>query len=180
MTVQLGDREKSKPAYDIYLIRHGATEKNGKGSLSAEFQRPLSSEGAAKLRQIAEGLKRLGVKPDWVVSSPLVRSLQTADILAAILKPAHAMSTSGSLRPGYFAEGLIPFLADHPERKKVIAVGHEPDLSHLACRLLKSNDGARMLLKKGGCCRISLADLAPSTRGELIWWLPPRILGRIT
>jgi phosphohistidine phosphatase len=179
MTMQTNNQGRILPPYDLYLVRHGATAKTARPGLAEEFQRPLTQEAIARLRRIGEGLKRLGVKPDWIVASPMVRTLQTADILAAILKPAHAMSTSNTLRPGSYAQELIPFLAGYPERRKVIAVGHEPDLSRLAGRLIRSNEGTRMLLKKGGCCRISLAELSPGTQGHLVWWLTPRILGRI-
>jgi phosphohistidine phosphatase len=177
---QADDEELTQSELELYLMRHGSAGKPVGDTFGQDFRRPLTAEGAEKVRKIGAGLKRLGVKPDWIVTSPLVRSLQTADILATILSPAFPVSTSDSLRPGCSAEGFVPHLADHPKRRKVLAVGHEPDLSQLAARLIGSDAVARFSLKKGGCCLISLSEVPPTSFGQLVWWVTPRILRGIS
>ncbi|MBZ5672527.1 MAG: histidine phosphatase family protein [Acidobacteriia bacterium] len=173
---QSDNDEPPQSEFELYLMRHGIAGKPVGATFGQDFRRPLTAEGAEKVRKIGEGLKRLGVKPDWIVTSPLVRSLQTADLLATILSPVFPVSTSDSLRPGCSAEGFIPLLADHPKRKKVLAVGHEPDLSQLAARLIGSDAAGRFSLKKGGCCLISLSKVPPTSFGQLVCWVTPRIL----
>ena len=180
MTPSRVNQEQSRFPYELYLLRHGAAVKAAEASFSRDFQRPLTVEGAEKVRKIGEGLKRLGVSPDWIVTSPLLRAVQTADILATILTPAFPVSSSDTLRPGRSAEGLVAVLAGHPERRKVLAVGHDRDLTHLAARLIGSNEDARLTLKKGGCCLITLAEIPPASFGQLVWWATPRILRGIS
>ncbi len=180
MTPLMANQEKSQFPHELYLMRHGATVKAAEASFSRDFQRPLTVEGAKKVRKTGEGLKRLGVSPDWIVTSPLLRAVQTADILATILSPAFPASLSNTLRPGRSAEGLVAVLADHPERRKVPAVGHDRDLTHVAARLIGSNEEPRLTLKKGGCCLITLAEIPPTSFGQLVWWATPRILRGIS
>jgi phosphohistidine phosphatase len=174
--MQTAHPEQPQPEYELYLVRHGVAVKAAEAGFSKDFRRPLTAEGAEKVHRIGEGLRRLGVKPDWILTSPLARALQTADILATILTPALPVGSLDTLRPGRSAEGLVSLLSDHPDRRKVLAVGHEPDLSQLAVRLIGSNQAARVSLKKGGCCLIRLSELPPTSFGQLVWWATPRIL----
>jgi len=180
MTAQAANPERSQSQYELYLMRHGPAAKAIEPGFGNDFRRPLTAEGAEKVRKIGEGLKRLGLKPDWIVTGPLVRAVQTADILATALSPAFPVSSSDTLRPGCSAEGLVALLADHLDRRKVLAIGHEPDLSHLAARLIGSSEEARLTLKKGGCCLIALSELPPTSFGHLVWWATPRILRGIS
>jgi phosphohistidine phosphatase len=178
MTKQTPNQEQSQ--YELYLMRHGAAAKAAESGFGNDFRRPLTVEGAEKVRRIAEGMRRLGVKPDWIVTSPLFRAVQTAEILATILCPAFPVSSSDTLRPGCSGEGLVAILAAHPDRRKVVVVGHDRDLSHLAARLIGSNEEAHLTLKKGGCCLISLTENPPTSFGQLVWWATPRILRGIS
>ncbi|HLW78152.1 MAG TPA: histidine phosphatase family protein, partial [Terriglobia bacterium] len=135
--------------------------------------------GKKKMQEVAKGLKRLGVAVDWVVSSPLVRAVETAEIAAAALLEAGPVERSETLSPGGPPEALIAHLAKHPSRRRVLVVGHEPDLSELAARLIGAGRHANLAFKKGGCCLIQFSEFPPRSAGELTWWLTPRVLRKL-
>jgi len=74
---------------------------------------------------------------------------------------------------------VIAFLAKRPGRTRVLVVGHEPDLSELAARLIGAGSHANLGFKKGGCCMISFEDFPPRSPGQLTWWLTPRLLRKL-
>ena len=129
-----------------------------------------------KTREIAKGLKRVEFAVDWILTSPLLRALETAEIVRDTLKLDTPFDHCDALRPGLKAEELMKFLCKRPERKRVLLVGHEPDLGQLAASLLGAGDEANLTFKKGGCCLIAVEQLPPRSPGELVWWLSPRVL----
>jgi phosphohistidine phosphatase len=170
---------KVQTGYDLYLMRHGLAVQRGSVRFSDDAQRPLEPEGKEKMGEIAEGLKRMGVEVDWIVTSPLVRAVETAGIIAESLASSASTDVCEALRPGGSIEEVIAFLAKRPNRTKVLVVGHEPDLSELAARLMGAGSHANLAFKKGGCCMISFDEFPPRTPGQLVWWLTPRLLRKL-
>ena len=84
--------------YELYLIRHGLAEDRGE-AWPDDSKRPLTEDGMSRLRKQARGLARLGVTLDIVLTSPLVRARQTAEIVAAGLDPRPSLATIDSLAP---------------------------------------------------------------------------------
>jgi phosphohistidine phosphatase len=173
--------EKSKlPAgYEFYMMRHGIAVQRGSAGYSDDSKRPLTAEGKKKTQEIAQGLMRLGVDPDWIVSSPLLRAVETAKIVAEVLGGKIPVDFSNDLGPGGSAESLIAFLSRHSNRKRVMVVGHEPDMSEMAGRLMGAGRRAHLSLKKGGCCLITFDDFPPKSPGKLVWWLTPRVMRKL-
>jgi len=165
--------------YSLYIMRHGLAVARGSVRFSDDAQRPLVPEGKEKMREIGEGLKRMGCEVDWIVTSPLVRAVETAEIIAESLASRPPVDVSEAMRPGGSAEALVTFLAKRPNRTKVLVVGHEPDLSELAARLIGAGSHANLGFKKGGCCMISFNEFPPKRPGQLVWWLTPRLLRRL-
>jgi phosphohistidine phosphatase len=162
--------------YRLYLLRHGIAEPRKANGASEDADRKLTDEGRSKLAKAAKGLDRLGAEFDWIVTSPLARALETAQIVAATMKsPAH-VECCAALRPGEPAEKLLAYLKKKPEMRNVLLVGHEPDLSLLAADWVGADAGANFEMKKGGCCLIECDRLPEHTPGRLVWWLPPRVL----
>jgi phosphohistidine phosphatase len=170
---------KTLPAYELYLMCHGIAAGHEGEVTANDFKRPLTPEGQQKVREIVRGWKRLGVSFDWVVTSPFVRALQTAEAVAEAYGSGVPLNTLESLRPGGSAEELISHLAAQPNRRQVLVVGHEPDLSLLARRLIGASPQANMTLKRGGCCLIIFEDIPPRSPGQLAWWLTPRVLRKL-
>jgi len=121
----------------------------------------------------------LGFQVDWIVTSPLVRAVETAEIIAESLGSSVPMDFCDALRPGGSPEGLIAFLAKQAVRKRVLVVGHEPDLSQLAARLVGAGRHANLSFKKAGCCLITFHEFPPKYPGELVWWLTPRLMRKL-
>jgi len=171
-------RRRSSP-YELHVMRHGIAVSRGATGVLNDSKRPLTPQGKSKVRQIAAGLSRLGVEFDWIVTSPFVRAVETAEIVADSSTVSVPVDFCEALTPGGTVEELIRFLAQHPERKRVLVVGHEPDLSQMAGRLIGAGRAAKLALKKGGCCLIAFDEFPPRSPGELVWWLPPRVLRRL-
>ena len=171
-------KEASSPRYELYIMRHGIAVVRG-SHFEDDSKRPLTPAGKKKVKEIANGLQRLGVVVDWVVSSPLVRAVETAEIVAECLAPNVPIDFCDALRPGGSAEALITFLARQPNRKRVLVAGHEPDLSLLAARLIGAGRQANLAFKKGGCCLVEFDQMPPKSPAQLIWWATPRLLRKV-
>jgi phosphohistidine phosphatase len=159
--------------YEIYLIRHGIAEERGE-SWPDDSKRPLTDLGISRLRKAAQGLRRLDVCFDVILTSPLVRAKQTAETLAAALDSKPHIVTVESLSPGAAYQTVASDLEKQSRRTKIALVGHEPGLGELAARLA----GMRRPLefKKGAICRIDFDSLPPDGPGQLRWFLAPKVL----
>jgi phosphohistidine phosphatase len=162
----------------LYLMRHGiATERIG-GAILNDSQRPLTEEGKAETKLVALGLKRLAIKPDLVVTSPLVRAKQTAEIIIDVLGAKDDLKVTDALAPGGAASDLYKFLRqfNQPQApQEVFLVGHEPDMGRLAGTLLWAGPELDIPFKKAGVARIDIADVPPTAPGTLKWFLTPKI-----
>jgi phosphohistidine phosphatase len=163
--------------FELYLIRHGLAAERG-DNYPDDAKRPLTSDGIQKLRRQAKGLVALDVVFDVILTSPLVRTRQTAETLAAGFRENPPIVNAASLVPGGAHNAIIDELSKQSHRRKRIAiVGHEPGIGELAARLA----GLRRPLefKKGAICRIDVAALPPAGPGQLRWFLTPRVLRKI-
>lgn len=162
--------------HELYLIRHGIAAQRGP-QYPDDTKRPLTTQGIARLRREAEGLVQLDVAFDLVLSSPLVRARQTADIIAGALPGRPNVVTTDTLAPGGSYAAIIDELGKHTRRARIALVGHEPDLGEFAARLVGGKKPIE--LKKGSVCRIDVQSLPPAGPGRLRWLLTPRMLRKI-
>jgi len=169
----------TRAGYEFYVMRHGVAVTRDSAGFPDDSKRPLTPEGKQKMRKITAGLKRAGFDVDWIVTSPLVRAVETAEIVAEGLGRGVPLDFCDALAPGGSAEALIAFLAKHPTRKRVLVVGHEPDLSELCSRLLGAGRHGNFAFKKGGCCLITFDVFPPKSPGRLVWWLTPRLMRKL-
>lgn len=165
--------------YSLYIMRHGIAAEVGTTGVEDDITRPLTGKGKKRMYEVASGLKRLGCELDWIVTSPLLRAAETAQIMAESLPTRVPVDSCDALSPGGSGEELKEFLAKQPERKRVLLVGHEPDLSILAGRLIGAGRHASLSFKKGGCCLIESEESPFESNGHLVWWLTPRVLRKI-
>jgi phosphohistidine phosphatase len=162
--------------YELYLIRHGLAEDRGE-AWSDDTKRPLSEEGMSRLRKEARGLARLGVSLDIVLTSPLVRARQTAEIVAAAFDPRPHVASADSLAPGAQYAAVVADLEKHARKTRIALVGHEPSLGELAARLVGTRHPIQF--KKGAVCRIDVDALPPAGPGSLRWFLTPKVMRAI-
>lgn len=158
--------------FDLYIFRHGEAQERGRG---ADETRALTGPGKAEVRRVARGLKRLGVNPEIILTSPLVRAEETARIAADILKPEAGLRICEALAPGGIHAALFKELSSLA-RSRVMLVGHQPDLGELASVLVWGSPDAGIPFKKAGVARIVTAHLPPAATGELRWLLTPKQL----
>jgi phosphohistidine phosphatase len=158
---------------ELYLIRHGAAAERGK-DWPDDAKRPLTADGVARLRKEARGLNAMDVGFDQIVTSPLVRTRQTADVFSEELKNKPPVAPADALAPAGTPAGVIQELIKHVRKGRVALVGHEPNLGELAAQLI----GAKSPLdfKKGGICRIDFDILPPKGVGRLRWFVTPKML----
>jgi phosphohistidine phosphatase len=161
---------------ELYLIRHGLAADRG-DEYPDDSKRPLTSDGIAQLRKEARALDAFGIGFDHIITSPLVRTRQSADVFAEHLKSKPAVSNSDALAPAGTPAAVMQEVGKHARKGRVALVGHEPNLGELAARLI----GARSPLdfKKGAICRIDFDVLPPKGAGRLRWFVTPKMLRRM-
>jgi phosphohistidine phosphatase len=164
---------------DLYVLRHGEAGKRlpagGKDS-----ERALTVTGVEEVEQVALGLYRLGLKFDFVATSPLKRSFQTAQIMAKILRIKKAkIEEWGQLKPEGSRLDLYRKLSQFKQESSILVVGHEPYLSNLISEIVFGNATKGIDLKKAGMAKIRLTTVQPKAKGELKWLLTPGHLRKL-
>ncbi len=159
----------------LYLVRHGIATPGLPEGIRSDAERPLTNEGRAETKQVAQGLLRLGLKPDLFVSSPLVRARQTAKIMADVLVGRDDMEICSALAPGGSASETFSFLRKFNKANEIILFGHEPDMGQLAASLIWAGPDCDIPFKKAGVCRIDVTSMPPNSPGVLKWFVTPKI-----
>ena len=163
-------------AYQLFLIRHGIAEERG-DAWPDDAKRPLSEDGIERFQKSARGLARLDVWIDVVLTSPLVRARQTAEIVASAFDPRPSIITIESLAPGGSYASLVADLEKHGRKTRIALVGHEPGIGELGARLIGSRHSFEF--KKGAVCRIDVDEIPPVGPGDLRWFLTPKVMASI-
>jgi len=158
---------------EIYILRHGIAVPRGTKGYSKDSERPLTKEGEEKTRQIAAAIVGMDLKFDLILSSPLVRAKQTAQIVAK--EVGKQVTFSDLLAPDGNALELIAEINDE-KPQRVLLVGHEPDLSQLISVLITGSSDATIELKKGGLCKMTTEKLTFGHCATLNWLLTPKQL----
>jgi phosphohistidine phosphatase len=161
---------------NLYIIRHAIAVDHGDPGYEDDSQRPLTDKGRKKMRQIAKGLRTMGVDFDLILSSPYVRAQETAEILADVFKMKKKLAFSDNLIPMGEPELLIAEINEKNSVQSLALVGHEPHLSTLVSMLTSGSKKVDITLKKGGVCYLSADDLHQEHRATLEWLLTPGIL----
>jgi len=154
------------------LFRHGIAVEREEWD-GPDTDRPLTERGTKRVTQVAGGLKWLEVQPTYIFSSPLVRALETADILQASLTIPSAVKRVEELLPDANPERLLALFRDLPPEACVLCVGHEPHLGYAASVMLTGKPSTAFPFKKAGACLIEVSTPPKIARGVLRWWMEP-------
>src|SRR4029450_3360046 len=147
----------------LYFLRHG--EADWPGWTKPDDERPLTESGKEEVRQVVTFLNRLKGKPYLIVTSPLPRALQTAEVAAEQLKTK--LRQDEALEPGFGISEVGTVLKRH-RSKVLMLVAHEPDFSSVISALT----GGFLKMSKAG---VALIDIDPETeQGRLIRIFPPK------
>jgi phosphohistidine phosphatase len=175
--------EPSAPAQDekslleIFVLRHGEAGLKSDDP-EKDDARPLTRDGRSEIEQIALSLHRLGVKIDLVASSPLPRSLQTAEIVARRYKLLNELEQWDELKPSGEIGASFRRLARLKTGSNLLIAGHEPQLSGMIGQIISGTSEVNLVLKKGGLAKLEILGFKPKVTGELRWLLTPRLLKR--
>jgi phosphohistidine phosphatase len=151
----------------VYLLRHGDA---GDPRPRDDDARELTDKGRRRLRTAAGLWKRLHVAPELVISSPLPRALQTAELLVEGLGLSPGVTVDERLRPGAEWSEFAAAAADHGPAEQVALVGHDPDLSDALAFL---SGAASIGLRKGGMACLELEGEPGPGGARLRWLLDP-------
>jgi phosphohistidine phosphatase len=136
----------------IHLIRHAeAIERTPD---IAEDHRYLTRKGRNRFRKVAVALRKSGAEPDLIFSSPLIRAVQTAEILSQALKFKKELVITPLLAHGFTRRQLDELLEQYPKAKEIALVGHEPELGEVTAELLAT--GQPCSLDKGATVSLKL------------------------
>lgn len=158
---------------ELFFLRHGRAEEVKPGQTDAD--RVLSTEGGHEVEEVAAGLPLLGLMPDVIIASPLIRARQTAQIVATALS-GDAPIEDERLSPGCTLQAVQHIVADHPDAARLLFVGHEPDLSRIVSELI---GGGSIKLRQSGIARVD-AEAVEAGRGTLMWLLNPEQILRLS
>jgi len=177
----------------LYLVRHAIAEERaseqpnagrtsaakGKSKASAansDAERALTVQGKAKMARAAQGLRKIKPRLDLILTSPLRRARETAEIMAAELGGTKIEALDG-LAPGAEPAAIVAALRRYHSLKAIALVGHQPDLGYLASFLLAGSPNACNLNFKKGSVACVEGDLAADASScSLLWLMPPKLL----
>ena len=157
----------------VLILRHGLAADAAAGQRDAD--RELTDAGARAFEKGAKGLRTQLDPIHLIATSPLVRTVQTAEILARVYGDPAFIRTD-ALAPGRRPKELLNWLWQAPPNETIALVGHEPDLGHLLSYALGGVDWTFWHAEKGGCALLSLPDSAEPGAAQLEWCLTPEQL----
>lgn len=148
----------------LYFVRHGIAE----DLAASDFDRALTKRGRRRVATSANVMKRLGIAPACIFSSPRLRSRQTAEIIAEALETP--VTISEAVNFGFDHADLRRLTRNSDADDEVMFVGHNPDMSLLVSELT----GVDVSMKKGGLARIDVLGRTVD-EGELVWLIAPKV-----
>jgi phosphohistidine phosphatase len=152
---------------DLYLVRHAeAVDGHLYGD---DTERPLTANGRAAARQVGEALAKNSVTLDVIITSPLVRAVETAELIAVALGFAGGLEVSGALTPGGHTDEILTRVVEPHAGARVALVGHEPSMGHLLSALLQKRG---LSLSKGAAIALDY----DKRRARLKWVIKPKKL----
>jgi len=161
----------------LYILRHGDAAEHGDPHYK-ENERPLTPKGIQRTKQLAHALREMEVSFDVILTSPLTRARQTAEIVARGVRPQTKVQFSDYLTPSGSMEKLVEEInMIRPIPEDVLLVGHEPYLSCFISLLCVGGTDLPVRMKKGALCRLEVEGLSCGRCAIIEWLLQPRLIG---
>ncbi|HEY7304160.1 MAG TPA: phosphohistidine phosphatase SixA [Bryobacteraceae bacterium] len=156
----------------VYLLRHGISEEARAGLSDAD--RALTPDGRRKLRQTLHAAIQADVKPSLILSSPLKRAVQTAEIAKEVFGCKSDILRTNALLPGAAAGQVWDEIRVHKDETAVVLVGHNPLFDRLAGYLLGQPE-LQVDFKKGAILRLDMEGFPVRPKGILRWYLTSKL-----
>jgi len=156
----------------IYFLRHASA---GDPAMSAakDEKRPLDKLGVEQSHDIGAALAGLKVEVDAIISSPLLRAMQTAEITAQEIGHKDKVQVEVALRPEAGYDQFQELLNRHQRKPAIMLVGHNPSLTEFLNRLLSGEPGVNVVeLKKGALAKLE----SDGSSAILKWCVTPKFV----
>ena len=155
---------------EIYLLRHGIAEDAKPGQSDAS--RALTEEGREKLARVLRRAGKAGMSPSLILSSPLRRAIETAEVAAQTLEYGGKIVQTHALVPEASPADIWDELRERREETSILLASHEPLMSSLASFLLRS-PALQVDMKKAALVRVDCDRFGSEPSGVLKWMLTP-------
>jgi phosphohistidine phosphatase len=149
----------------LYFVRHGKASPVA----SSDEMRPLTHQGADDVRQIGRFLDRMGVEPVRIYTSPRLRALQTANIIADSLGARAFVDDACNFN--FNIRHIPELVADLGEKAEVMFVGHNPSMSEI----VEATCGASVDLSTGAVACVTQIYPPAHMQGQLKWLVTPKV-----
>jgi len=159
----------------VYLLRHGVAEKDRSGLSDAD--RALTQDGRRKLREIIKAAGEAQVQPSLILTSPLKRAVQTAEVAQEVLGYKNEILRSKALLPGSSVEQVWEEIRAHRDKPSLMLVGHNPLFAELSGYLLGSSD-MQVEFKKGALLCVDFEEFRERPKGTLRWYLTSKMAAK--
>jgi phosphohistidine phosphatase len=156
---------------DLFFMRHAEAEP--REHYAHDHQRPLTTQGRQHQQHMVQTLRPILQPLDHLLSSPLVRARQTADIVAAALAFSGHIEETAVLGTDCTVEAVLDLLQKYPRRARLLCVGHEPDMSRLSAVFLDGAGRSAMAFQPGTVIGLSFAGHPTPGGGTLRLFLRP-------
>ena len=157
----------------LWLVRHAIAEELS-DEVPNDFDRQLTEKGRRKFKRVAEALHAAEQTVDQILTSPLVRAVQTAEILREALRlKREAVVDEPLLSPGFEVNTLLEALKDRPPVRAIALVGHEPDFSAALSDMI---GGGRIDFGKGAVACVDFSEDLRAGAGTLRWFVRPSVV----
>jgi phosphohistidine phosphatase len=163
---------------ELYLIRHGLAGDRDPIKYPNDDDRPLTDKGREKTKAVARCLFQKQLRFDLLLTSPLVRARQTAEI---VLKEGlcDRIEEFASLAPDGDLQTWVNWYSKsqyNQENSCIALVGHQPDLGNWAECLIWGSSQEKIILKKAGVVGLFLPEDSPIAKSELFLLTSPKWL----
>lgn len=156
----------------LILVRHAEAVPREMEGVASDFHRPLTDHGRKQSDALANALKAREIVPGVILSSPMVRAVETAEPLAKILTPGKEIVVTEWLAQEELRPKKLSRTAAEQAADPVVMVGHMPDLGEYAAWLLDADDGS-IDFDKAAAASINCPDGIWKGGGVLEWLVPP-------
>jgi phosphohistidine phosphatase len=163
----------------LYIVRHAIAAPRGTPWVEDDA-RELTDEGRSKMKRIASGLRALKYRPDLILSSPLPRARQTAEIVLEAFNKGIELKMTPSLAPSGVRRELYREIRQYEKKLEgLMIVGHQPSLGEIAGEIVFGSSDHCLEFKKGGVCAIEWKVVRGAPQGTMISLLTPSIMRKI-
>jgi|SRR5271157_509838 len=160
---------------DIYLLRHASA--NHYDPAKDDDKRPIDKTGEQQSHDVGRALAALDLDLDVIISSPLTRAMQTAEIVAGELGHKDKIVTDEALRPEASYQAFEDLLARFGKKKAIMVVGHNPSMTGFLVQMLSGSGSAEFIdFKKGAVAKVEKNGSQPAV---LKWCLTPKVIRAI-